>query len=369
MSKTLFVSLSAACLLAVLAHGQDAAQPAPASTATLSNCLVTVKDEAKVPAQEAGQLLAVIAKEGDEVKKGALLAQIDDRQALSDKKLAEVEAEAATIEASSDAEERVAKMSVGVTKAAYDQIYEANKMVAGAKSQAELRMKQFEWKRAEEQEYQATVNRKLAYAKAKGASEKVSATDIAIQRRQITAPVDGRVVEMMVHEGEWVNPGDPVLHIIRLDRLRVVAFVDAQQYTAADLHARPVQLNVQLAGGRPATFEGRITFVNPSIEPGANKFRVYAEVINQKQDDEWVLQPGLEGTLVLDLKQRLEQAEAMLAPPPAAGPKLSTADEAPAPPQPKRISPREEPPAATAPVKVSTRKANPAVPRAVRQKR
>ena len=52
MSKTLFVSLSAACLLAVLARGQDAAQPAPASTATLSNCLVTVKDEAKVPAQE-----------------------------------------------------------------------------------------------------------------------------------------------------------------------------------------------------------------------------------------------------------------------------------------------------------------------------
>ena len=46
----------------------------------LERCLVSLVEEAKVPAREPGVLIQLAVREGDVVKKGAVIAKIDDNQ-------------------------------------------------------------------------------------------------------------------------------------------------------------------------------------------------------------------------------------------------------------------------------------------------
>ena len=54
---------------------------------------------------------------------------------------------------------------------------------------------------------------------------------------------------MQVHKrpGDWAEPGDKMLRLIRLDRLRVEGFLDAAQ-AKASLEGRPVALTLDAPG-------------------------------------------------------------------------------------------------------------------------
>jgi hypothetical protein len=43
-----------------------------------------------------------------------------------------------------------------------------------------------------------------------------------------------------------------------------------------------------------------VVFVNPLVLPGGD-FRVRAEVVNRMEQGQWVLRPGLEAEMVIDL--------------------------------------------------------------------
>jgi multidrug efflux pump subunit AcrA (membrane-fusion protein) len=304
------------CLIALLlvagswTYGQQPPVGGSASTVTLPDCVVTLIDEAEVGPHEAGVLTAVEAFEGLEVEEGTLLALIDDSLVQSERSLAEAEWKVAQAEAENDSEEKVARATLEVANAELAQVEEANRKAQGAKSQAEINVKRLTVFKSKEQVIFARRNHAIAAIKASAAQEKVKAADIAIERRRVVSPLTGKVVKVYRHKGEYATPTEPVMRVVRLDRLRVVGFVDYQQFTPGDLHARPVTLNVQLAGSRPATFEGKITFVNPIVHATTSKFEIHAEVVNRQENGEWILQPGLAGTLTVDLTHRVEQREA-----------------------------------------------------------
>ncbi|MCU0879288.1 MAG: HlyD family efflux transporter periplasmic adaptor subunit [Pirellulaceae bacterium] len=113
-----------------------------------------------------------------------------------------------------------------------------------------------------------------------------------VERRRVTALFAGKVVDVHIRRGAWVEPGDKLLRVIRLDRLRVEGMLDAR---AASLKQQDqsVSLEVVLPGGKTATFPGKLTFVSPVIDPFTKQVRVLAEVENPG----FVLAPGLRGTL------------------------------------------------------------------------
>ena len=49
------------------------------------------------------------------------------------------------------------------------------------------------------------------------------AAEEKVQRHRITAPLSGMVVQVNRRRGEWVEPGEMVMRILRLDRLKVTA--------------------------------------------------------------------------------------------------------------------------------------------------
>ena len=139
------------------------------------------------------------------------------------------------------------------------------------------------------------LEQQLAKFTADEKGAEADAADEAIRRRQIRSPLDGVVSQVTPHLGEWVKPGDSVLHILRMDRLQVEGFFKARQYPQAEIRDRPVTVTLEWANhAEPVQFSGRIVFVSPQEEAG-NEYRIKAEVENRLvpgSNDEWLLHPG-----------------------------------------------------------------------------
>jgi multidrug efflux pump subunit AcrA (membrane-fusion protein) len=117
-----------------------------------------------------------------------------------------------------------------------------------------------------------------------------------LSRRTIVAPIGGIVVELRRHAGEWVRPGDSLLRMIRLDRLRAEGFVTSAQALQLKRGAKVVIL-VEEVPGDPITREGVITFVSPEVDPVNNETRIWAEFDNANL----ALRPGMHGMIEIAL--------------------------------------------------------------------
>ena len=99
------------------------------------------------------------------------------------------------------------------------------------------------------------------------------------QRHSIVAPLTGMVAKRYRHRGEWVQPGDKVFRIVRLDRLRAEGFVDAASVRGT-LTGRQATLTVDLPGQPQTRFSGTVTFVDPEIDPVNRQIRIWVEIDN-----------------------------------------------------------------------------------------
>ena len=91
------------CVLLLRAHSlavEKSQEP------VLTRCLVSVVEEARIPAREAGVLLELSVKEGDVVRRGGAIARIDDSQPRFEKQKASAEHDQAIAKATSDVDVR-----------------------------------------------------------------------------------------------------------------------------------------------------------------------------------------------------------------------------------------------------------------------
>ena len=277
-------------------RGPARAQAAPAAV-QVERCLISPVDEAEVPAQEAGVLKEVNMKEGQQVSSGQLLAQIDDAKPRMAVEVAKAKLAAAKEKAGDDINVRYAEASRDVAEANYQVNAQANRKVRDsvpAEVLRELLMKYTEAKLSIEK---SKLEMRVAARDTDVAKADLDAAEEDVRRHQVCAPQNGMVDKVHRHAGEWVQMGDPVMHVIRLDRLRVDGFVSSAEHRPGDLHDCDAQVSVVLAGSRkPRTFPGKVVFVDPNIQAGGN-FLVRVEVQNEKENDFWLLSPGMMATM------------------------------------------------------------------------
>ncbi len=257
----------------------------------VNDCLVTLIKEAEVPALEAGQLVEFTVREGQEVKQGDLLAQIDDRQARKLQEIAKYKLDVAEHEANNMVSVEYAQATQKVAQAEYEQAMATNRRQPNTIPQIEVRRYALKVEEATLQIQQAKHDLKTAEMSVGVRQGELDAAELDVEHRRISAPFDGMVEKRSVQEGEWVRPGDPVLRLIRMDRLRVEAFLDGSQISAGEVDNKPVTVEVALAHGRREQFPGKIVYVSPVVEAGS-RFLVWAEVINRKENGQWLLRPG-----------------------------------------------------------------------------
>lgn len=288
----------AVVLLGTAAVGLAADEP------VLSRCLISLVEEARVPAREAGVLVELSIKEGDTLARGDTIGRIDDSQPQFEKRKAQAEHDQAKSRADSDVDVRYSVAAEQVAEAEVEKAVASNRRIPGSVTDVELAQLQLNQKKSELQIEQAQLERRLSALDAHSKEVEVEAADNRIERRRIASPIDGMVVQVYPHLGEWMQPGDPLARVVRTDKLRVEGYVDSAKFEPEQVHDRPVTVTVNFAGDREESFKGRIVFVSPLVEPGGD-YRVWAEVENRRPQgsNQWLLRAGQQATMTIHSQQ------------------------------------------------------------------
>ncbi|WP_299468178.1 HlyD family efflux transporter periplasmic adaptor subunit [uncultured Gimesia sp.] len=282
----------------LLAHsGATAADEPAAGSADLriDSVLVSLIEQVEVPAREVGQLDKMLVQEGATVQKGEILAQIEDGEAVLLQQQAKLEYEMAKLKAENDINIRFARKAHEVATAELLRAEDSIKKYPKSISKTELDRLKLTAEKAELEIEQATEEAKTSQLEASLKRNAQEIAALAVQRRKVVAPISGMVVQIMTKDGEWVRPGDTVLRILKLDRLRAEGLVNASRLQEQDLKGRPVTLVVNPGTKQEIEFPGKISFVSPEINPVNNQTRVWAEIENP----ELKLKPGMRASLII----------------------------------------------------------------------
>lgn len=262
--------------------------------------LVKVADQIKLPAEEPGVLIHVSVKEGSQVKAGQQIGKIDDREIQLQMKAADYAFRGAVKRYNDDVDIRYSDAGAAVAKADYEIMQAAINLVEKSITQVDLRRAKLEWDKMVLAAEKARKEQELAKLEAYGKQAELDAAKLAIERRVIVAPFDGVIEEMSRKQDEWVNPGDTILRLFRMDTMQVEGAVDQKLYDPHELQGCKVTVEVQMARGRKETVEGRITKVS-SIIRYDGVFNVRAEVPNRQEHGSWMLRDGLPATMTIHL--------------------------------------------------------------------
>jgi len=299
-------------------------------------CRITLIEGVDVPAQEAGVLRELQVpkldaagnrvldaagnpifeevREGMQVSAGQVLGRIDDRMEIKLKEAADYKLQVARMEAENTVSIDYAVAAHRVAEAEVHQAESANRTYPGTVPPSELNRMKLS---ADQASLQIKQSRHDLEIDKKSVDVRVAELDVAalqLDRRLVVAPFDGEVVERYAEVSEWVRPGDPVLRIIRINRVQLEGFVDASQVLPAEIEGQEVTVSVNFGRPQPAStnamdqIKGRVVFASPEVE--SDLFLVRAEVDNVWVPDPgsprggyWLLRPGLTAEVEISLRR------------------------------------------------------------------
>lgn len=257
---------------------------------TISNCAVFAIETAEIPAKETGVLGDVLVKLNQEVSKEQKLAKLESRTLEIEKSVAALQAQVASSEAADTTEIQVAEAIVEEAKI-FLQNYERMK-AKGSASETELRQKELSVSQAELKLLNAKQTHEQKKLRAKLAQASLLATDERLLRTNLVAPFEGVIKEVFKGKGEWVQAGQPVVRMSRLNEVRVDCYINIAEQNASEFVDLPVQVESNLATLQSKIFSGKITSIDPDVS-SLGTVRMHATIQNQRQNDQWLLRPGM----------------------------------------------------------------------------
>jgi macrolide-specific efflux system membrane fusion protein len=270
---------------------------AQVSTATgeivVESALLQLVEQVNVPARTPGVLATVDVSKGALVDVGTPLAQIDDRQAQMQNRRAAIELKLSHEKSNNDVAIRAARKSLEFARAELDRFQRAAAGLAGSISQSQIEESRFKVGKAgfelEAANHEARLNKLTEQLK----QQELELCQYEIEIRRITAPVRGIVVEVLRQAGEWVEPGDKVLRILRTDRLQADGLIPNDN-VPADWRGLAATVCVGDASDEHK-LPGKVVFVSPEVNPVNGLVRITVEFDNPQD----ALKPGLRARIVI----------------------------------------------------------------------
>ena len=254
----------------------------PISSFISTNGKVEPVQNFEAHAATASSVKRVLAKEGDHVKAGQVLVQLDDAEARAQaaKALADLRAAQAdlhAVEAGGTQEEVLTERSDLVKAQAERDAAQRNLQAVrrlqqtGAASPAEVEAASNRLQRAEAdvQLLQSKLAGRFStpevekvQASAQEAQAAYAAAQEVLRNSRITAPFAGTVYQLRVKTGSYVNAGDLILQMANLEDIIVRAFVDEPDIGKLEKDDK-VQVTWDAVPGR--TWEGKLTRIPAAI--------------------------------------------------------------------------------------------------------
>lgn len=273
-----------ACFPRALVAGDGRSPAASARAVTVFQCRVKLIDDVPLASERSG-ILEDVVTEGTNVEVGQIVVRLKDHIARAALAVAERESE-------NDIEVRFSRKATELAQMKYVRAVDANKAAPGAVSDLELRELRLAAEKSLLQLEQAEHHFLVAGLKRDEQREVLKAF-------RIQAPLSGTVTEVFRKPGEVVREGEPILRMVTTRRLRAEGYLTLDDAAAVQC-GNPVDVQIE-PGERglsspPASFVGRISFLDVKLEPVTQKVKFWAEVANRKN----LLRDGMMVTLKVD---------------------------------------------------------------------
>ena len=250
ITMRLFILLPMLAMVAVI-HAQSLATPVEVVTVKAHTFPITLqaigglhaKNAISVSPQVAGQVAKIAFKNGQTVKQGQLLYQLDDRLAR-----ANYEAQLATLRFQRKGYERS------------DELARSHVL-----SQQQI------------DKATSAYQKQLALLKAR---------KVYLDKMQLRAPFAGVVGATTVSVGQYVGVGQPLVTLVDKRQLQVRFSVPQQYLTELKVGQ---QVQVHSSAYPKQVFPGTVTYVSPTVDPKTRTIMEWASVLNPKL----LLSPGL----------------------------------------------------------------------------
>lgn len=249
---------------------------------------VEARETSKLGFQVAGRIRRVLVEEGQPVRAGQLLAELDPTDYELGAAIAAGQADAAAALAKK-AETGARKQEIEQARAAFEQAddeYRRMKALYERKSLAPADFKKIEakWRAAREQldlavEGARAEDKAAAEAQYRQALANRRLNEKRIEDTRLTAPFDGVIARKLAEAGEMVAAGMPVVALLRLDPARVRVGVPESEIGKVE-RGRPATVRIPALDGR--AFQGRVELISYAAEAPSRTFPVWIQVPNPK---------------------------------------------------------------------------------------
>ena len=265
----------------------------------VDTCSVHLIDDIKIPSKESGVLSELNVKEGDAVPGRKIIGTIDATLLQIEMERAATKLDIAMEMASDRSAIDVAKKKYALAK--YE--YEVAKRLAnkGSKSNQEMMRAKYSKDASAAEVTVASMQQREAMGQAKVEEVNLKQIRQMMSDLRVESPFDGHVLELYKHTGEWVNKGDEIAHFARIDRVWVEGTVSSSECNVQDVMGQQTIITLRQAGGDSVSFNGTIVSIPLAMEGGGNRFRVKAEVANRFENGVWLLRPGAQLSMKIDL--------------------------------------------------------------------
>jgi macrolide-specific efflux system membrane fusion protein len=258
------------------------------------SALLQLIEQVDVPARASGVLASVDVSEGTMVESGQPLGQIDDRQARMLYQRAAIELTLSKENSKNDVAIRSAQRALNFARAELNRLDRASTGLPGSISQSQIEESKLRVGKAEFELESAQLEARLNKLNEQLKQQELDLSKHEVDVRRMTAPIPGMVVDVLRHAGEWVEPGDKVMRIVRTDRLRAEGLIH-NDLVPAEWRNLNAKVSVGPDGQLQREIMGKISFVSPEVNPVNGLVRISVEFANPEN----TFKPGQRARIII----------------------------------------------------------------------
>jgi membrane fusion protein (multidrug efflux system) len=248
-----------------------AAQPQQVQTDFIASGPLVVENQVDLAAQRDGLVAEILVDTGANVRKGQLLAELDNRQLTADRDAAAAKARSIEADVKNwEAAEKVARSDFERSDALWKANIISKELADHARYQHDA--VQFEVERERENLESAQNNAK--------------SLDFELEKTNITAPFPGIVARRYVRVGQEVSKNERLFWISATGPLRL-KFTLPEAYVGRV--KKGTELVVSSASAPDEVHEARVVMVSPLVDPSSDTIDVTAELQGRTRG----LRPGM----------------------------------------------------------------------------
>ena len=249
-----------------------------AVSVNVESAMLKTIESTQIAAQVSGIVATMGVKEGTMVKRGDEIGRIQDAAVKLEAERAKVAVELAKRKQANDINLKLAAKQQAVAENEYQRAVAANQQLKDVYPINEIDRLKLIFDRTLLESERAAFDKSVAALEANVAEIEHKQALELWERHRIVAPCDGVVTAVDRRSGEWVEPGNVLLRVVQIDRLRIEGFIQASESTN-DLLGKKAEVMIDSPHPK-MTLQAELVFISPDTNPVNGQVRVFLEIEN-----------------------------------------------------------------------------------------